>query len=109
MAKSVRLPTSKDVDEYGMVLMQVNGPHGPKIKRLPAVDAREIILADEGTLDLNIEVVTEKAQSEQNLAVFATMDINELRELAEKNELPYKGKTVRQLAKDLAVAGVEPE
>ena len=105
MAKHVRMPTAADVDEYGMVLIQVNTKNGPKIKRLPAVDAREIILAEEGTLDIGEEVSEAQTEAEQRLSVFASMDINALRDLAEAHDLPYKGRTVVQLAKELADSG----
>lgn len=106
--RRTRMPSPTDCDEFGMIRMQVKTKQGMKVRRVPAVDAREIILSESGTLDIDPEVSEEAVAADTNLGIFMEMGLDELRALCKENDLSYTGKPVSAMARMLLDAGVEP-
>ena len=107
--KKVRLPGPDDIDPYGMCTMQVLQKDGSfKVKKVPAVDAREIILSDAGSLDIQEEVQKVADSQKLNLRYFESYDLDELRSLCADHDISYTGKPASVLRRLLAERGVEP-
>ncbi len=107
----LRMPTKEDVGDDGMVLMQVihtpSGKYRPR--RVPAVDARELILADAGSLDIDPEIMELEDTRERNRRVFKDMELDELRVFCKRHNVPFAGKDELALALLLADANVDPD
>lgn len=103
------MPGPADVDKVtGLVRIQVVEKGVTKIKHVPAVDAREYILHDIGTLFIDSEVLKEEDKIAQQRAAFDSLGLEELRRLAEKHNLSWVGKNETALRAMLSEAGVEP-
>ena len=110
MAKRIRMPSMVDLDERGLVTIQVTDENGKsKIRKATPVDARELILNECGTLDIEGDVVDHDRQKIIHMNIFKELGLERLRELCTDNNISYRGKPSNLLAKLLVEAGVNPD
>jgi len=108
--KRTRLPSASDLDARGLVRIQVKDRQGNKrIKLVAPVDARELIYAESGTLDIDDDV---RKVEDSKTALFGYLEqfgLDELRDLCKRFEISYVGKRPSDLRAMLVQAGITPD
>lgn len=110
MAKRrVRLPGKADLDKLGRARIMVTDRHGRrKVRMAAAVDAREIILAGSGTLDVPEDLVVAEAAREERAQEMSQYGLKELREFCKLSKIAFTGKPESELRRLLLEAGFSP-
>jgi hypothetical protein len=105
----VRLPGKHDLDQNGRARIMVVDRHGrKKVRMATAVDAREIILAGSGTLDVPEDLARAEAAREERASEMSQYGLKELRGFCKTARIAFTGKPESELRRLLLEADFQP-